>query len=202
MDAGSRPTSEVSINPSSHVRTVSSSHITNATSIARTALKVMALSVGKSVAENPKRPAPILTTAPETRTRVVRAQTSMSMATSRSGHITSALVEKATGLLPLSASVSALKAPLMPAGWAAVNLLITESPATPSAPETKRSLLLASAATKSAPMEAKVSGPSALVLAQPTRPAVSAFFACQKATNALTFGTMCLQECSELLMLA
>ncbi len=167
LAAGSRPTSEALTSPSGLASKVRLFLITNAIRSAKRALRAMVLSVSRIVEAILGKQ--VLITAQETRMRDVRAQTSISMATSRLVPTTSALVKKDIELQQLSALVSAQKALSMLAGWAAARSLTTESLATLSAPQPKKSLPLALAAMTSAPTEPRVLVPSVSALALPTR---------------------------------
>lgn len=135
------------------------------------------------------------------KTKVARAPTSISTATSRSELVTSALARKVTELLPPNALDNALMELLTLAGWVAASRLITELPVSPSALIPKSSHPLALAAMNRALVVLKVLAHSALALAQPTRPAASAFFVCQRVTSAPMFGPTYPRECKESSML-
>ena len=154
LAAGSRPISEVLTSLSVLASKVSLFLITNAIRNAERALRVMALSVSRNVETILSKQ--ILITAPETRMRDDRAQTSISMATSRLVPTTLVLVKKGIELQRLSALVSAQKALSMLAGWAAARTLTTESLVILSAPQPKKSPPLGLAAMTSAPMEPRV----------------------------------------------
>jgi len=195
--AGSRHTSVALTSLSKLACREKSSLCTDATRLAKKDSRALAPLALKSV-EVITTPTQISALVP--RTKVVRAPTSILTATSRLELATSALARKATELLPPNALDNAQREPLMLVGWVAASRLITELPASPSAPIPKSSHPQALAAMNRAPVVLKVSAHSALARAQPAQPAASAFFVCQRVTSAPMFGPTYPRECKESLM--